>query len=188
MKMKKLLGSIALAGSLALGAVGVGPTTTHAAATVWVLAELDEAHVSGAQIGRPASVRVAAYPTEVFQGKVTYVGESVNPKTRRITIRCEVPNPDGRLKPEMYATVQVGESAPREVVAIPASAVQTLSGQPSVFIAEADGRFRARAVELGAERDGLIDVKRGVQQGERVVSAGAFILKSELLKASDGGE
>lgn len=156
--------------------------------TVWVLAELDEAHVSGAQIGRPASVRVAAYPTEVFQGKVTYVGESVNPKTRRITIRCEVPNPDGRLKPEMYATVQVGESAPREVVAIPASAVQTLSGQPSVFIAEADGRFRARAVELGAERDGLIDVKRGVQQGERVVSAGAFILKSELLKASDGGE
>lgn len=156
--------------------------------TVWVLAELDEAHVSGAQIGRPASVRVAAYPTEVFQGKVTYVGETVNPKTRRITIRCEVPNPDGRLKPEMYATVQVGESAPREVVAIPASAVQTLSGQASVFIAEADGRFRARAVELGAERDGLIDVKRGVQQGERVVSAGAFILKSELLKASGGGE
>lgn len=156
--------------------------------TVWVLAELDEAHVSGAQIGRPASVRVAAYPTEVFQGKVTYIGETVNPKTRRITIRCEVPNPDGRLKPEMYATVQVGESAPREVVAIPASAVQTLSGQASVFIAEADGRFRARAVELGAERDGLIDVKRGVQQGERVVSAGAFILKSELLKASDGGE
>ncbi len=156
--------------------------------TLWVLAELDEAHVSGAQIGRPASVRVAAYPTEVFQGKVTYIGETVNPKTRRITIRCEVPNPDGRLKPEMYATVQVGESAPREVVAIPASAVQTLSGQASVFIAEADGRFRARAVELGAERDGLIDVKRGVQQGERVVSAGAFILKSELLKASDGGE
>ena len=74
------------------------------------------------------------------------------------------------------------------MVASASSAVETVGWQASVFLAEADGRFRARAVELGAERDGLIDVKRGVQQGERVVSAGAFILKSELLKASDGGE
>ena len=77
--------------------------------TVWVLAELDEAHLTGAQVGRAASVRVTAYPSEVFEGKVTYIGESVNPKTRRVTIRIEVPNADGRLKPEMCATVQVGE-------------------------------------------------------------------------------
>ncbi len=156
--------------------------------TVWVLAELDEAHITGAQAGRPATVRVAAYPTDVFNGTVTYVGETVNPKTRRVTIRIEVPNPDGRLKPEMYATAQVGESAPRSVLAIPATAVQTVNGQTSVFVSEADGRFRLRPVELGAERDGLAEVKRGLQAGDRVATAGAFILKSELLKAPDGGE
>lgn len=156
--------------------------------TLWVLAELDEAHISGAQVGRPVDVRVAAYPAEVFTGKVTYIGETVNPKTRRVTVRCEVPNPDGRLKPEMYATVEIGESQPRTIVAIPATSVQTVSGQASVFVVESDGRFRVRPVELGPERDGLVEVRRGLRVGERVVAEGAFILKSELMKASDAGE
>lgn len=156
--------------------------------TVWVLAELDEAHITGAQVGRSASVRVAAYPNEVFPGKVTYIGESVNPKTRRITIRVEVANPDGRLKPEMYATVQVGESEPRSILAIPAACVQSLEGQSTVFVNEAEGRFRARPVELGVERDGMVEVKRGLAEGDRVATAGAFILKSEMLKSTDTGE
>lgn len=156
--------------------------------TVWVLAELDEAHLTGAQVGRPASVRVTAYPNEVFSGKVTYIGESVNPKTRRVTIRVEVANPDGRLKPEMYATVEVGESEPRPIIAVPAAAVQSLDGQSTVFVSEADGRFRARPVELGVERDGMVEVKRGLAEGDRVATAGAFILKSEMLKSTDAGE
>ncbi|MFN7982264.1 MAG: efflux RND transporter periplasmic adaptor subunit [Vicinamibacterales bacterium] len=156
--------------------------------TVWVLAELDEAHLTGAQVGRAASVRVTAYPSEVFEGKVTYIGESVNPKTRRVTIRSEVPNADGRLKPEMYATVQVGESEPRPIIAIPAASVQSLDGQSTVFVSEAGGRFRARPVELGAERDGLVEVKRGLAEGDRVATSGAFILKSEMFKSADTGE
>jgi membrane fusion protein, heavy metal efflux system len=156
--------------------------------TVWVLAELDEAHLAGARVGRTASVRVAAYPSDVFQGKVTHVGETVNPKTRRVTIRCEVPNADGRLKPEMYATVQVGESESRPILAVPSSALQNLGGQPSVFADEGDGRFRLRPIEAGPERDGLIEVRRGLNEGDRIVTEGAFILKSELLKGPDSGE
>lgn len=157
--------------------------------TVWVLAEIDEAHLTGAQVGRPVNVRVAAYPSEFFTGKVTYIGEMVNPKTRRITVRCEVPNPDGRLKPEMYTTVEIGEGEPRPTTVVPATAVQTVNGQSSVFINAADNRFAVRPVEIGTERDGLVEVRRGVQPGERVVVAGAFILKSELLKSSgDSGE
>ena len=156
--------------------------------TLWVLAELDEAHLSGAQVGRPVSVWVAAYPNDVFTGKVTYVGESVNPKTRRVTVRCEVPNPDGRLKPEMYATVEIDETTPRSVLVVPATAVQVVNGQASVFVAEGEGRFRARPVEIGSERDGVAEVRRGLQAGDRVATSGAFILKSELLKATDGGE
>lgn len=156
--------------------------------TVWVLAELDEAHISGAQIGRPVNVRVAAYPGDVFAGKVTYVGETVNPKTRRVTIRCEVPNRDGRLKPEMYATVDIGEQQPRPVLAVASTAVQTVNTQASVFVAEPGNRFRVRPVELGPERDGQVVIRRGLQAGEKVVTGGAFILKSELLKSTDAGE
>jgi len=156
--------------------------------TVWVLAELDEAHLTGAQVGRPASVRLTAYPNEVFSGKVTYIGESVNPKTRRVTIRVEVSNPDGRLKPEMYATVQVGESETRPIIAIPAASVQSLDGQSTVFVSETEGKFRAKPVELGVERDGMVEVKRGLVEGDRVATAGAFILKSEMLKSTDTGE
>jgi cobalt-zinc-cadmium efflux system membrane fusion protein len=156
--------------------------------TIWVLAELDEAHLAGAQAGRAATIRVAAYPNDVFTGKVTYVGETVNPKTRRVTIRCEVPNADGRLKPEMYTTVQVGESDPRSILAVPSSAPQTVNGQATLFVSDAQQRFRATPVELGADRDGLVEVRRGVQEGDRVVTSGSFIVKSELLKSSDPGE
>jgi cobalt-zinc-cadmium efflux system membrane fusion protein len=157
--------------------------------TVWVLADIDESHLSGAQVGRPVNVRVPAYPNESFAGKVTYIGEMVNPKTRRVTVRCEVPNPDGRLKPEMYTTVEIGEGEPRAVVVIPSAAVQTVDSQPAVFVSEADNTFRVRPVDVGSERDGQVEVRRGIQPGERVVTAGAFILKSELLKgAGDSGE
>jgi cobalt-zinc-cadmium efflux system membrane fusion protein len=156
--------------------------------TVWVIAELDEAHLSGARVGRPVSVRVPAYADDVFTGTVTYIGETVNPKTRRVTVRCEVPNPDGRLKPEMYATVQVGASDPRPVTAVPVGALQTVGGRPSVFVAEDETRFRLRAVEVGPERDGLTEIRAGLQAGERIATSGAFILKSELLKAADPGE
>jgi len=153
--------------------------------TVWVLAEIDEAHLAHAQVGRPVAVRVAAYPDESFTGTVSYIGEMVNPKTRRVTVRCEVPNPKGRLKPEMYTTVEMGEGDPRAVIVVPTSAVQTVTGRPSVFLQEAENRFRVQAVEVGTERDGLVEVRRGLQRGDHVVTAGAFILKSELLGATD---
>ncbi len=157
--------------------------------TLWVLAEVDEAHLAAARTGRAATVRVAAYPGEAFPATVTYIGESVNAKTRRVTIRCETPNPDGRLKPEMYATVELGESEPHPVISIPAGAVQSVSGRMVAFIAEGSGRFRARTVEPGAERDGQIEIRKGLDAGDTVVISGAFVLKSELMKpASDAGE
>lgn len=156
--------------------------------TLWVLAELDEAHISGAQVGRPVSVRVPAYPNDVFSGKVTYVGETVNPKTRRVTIRCEVPNTDGRLKPEMYATVDVADGAPKAVLVVPSAAVQSVNDQPSVFVREADNRFRMRPIEVGIEQGGVVEVRRGLKAGDQVVTAGAFILKSELLKSASAEE
>jgi cobalt-zinc-cadmium efflux system membrane fusion protein len=74
-------------------------------------------------------------------------------------------------------------------VVVPAAAVQSVNSQASVFVAESNEQFRVRAVEVGAEHDGLVDVRRGLQPGDRVAVAGAFILKSELLKTSaEAGE
>lgn len=154
--------------------------------SLWVLAELDEAHVAAARLGQPVTVRVPAYPNEAFEGKVTYVDEMVNPKTRRVTIRCEVPNRDGRLKPEMYATVEIGEGDLKTVTVVPSAAVQTINGQTSVFVRDGADHFTQKAVVLGPERDGLVEVRDGVRPGDTVVVTGAFVLKSELLKSTLG--
>jgi cobalt-zinc-cadmium efflux system membrane fusion protein len=83
--------------------------------------------------------------------------------------------------------VSLGESDPRQVLVVPRAAVQTVDGKPSVFVAEADGRFRPRTVTLGGEADGLVEIASGVRAGDSVAVAGSFALKSELLK-STGGE
>ena len=158
--------------------------------TLWAVAEIDESQLGQVRTGRPVEVVVAAYPGERFAGTITFIADVVNPKTRRITVRSTVPNADGRLKPEMFATVALGEGEPRSMIVVPQAAIQTIDGRPSVFVAEAEpGRFKPRTVTLGAEADGLVEIATGVAAGERVVVAGSFVLKSEMLKASaEGGD
>jgi multidrug efflux pump subunit AcrA (membrane-fusion protein) len=108
----------------------------------------------------------------------------VNPKTRRVTIRCAVANNDGRLKPEMFATAVLREAEPTPAVVVPEAALQTIDGRPTVFVAEDGGRFRPRAVTTAATVDGLTEIRSGLSVGERIAIAGSFVLKSELLKAA----
>ncbi len=152
--------------------------------SLWALAEIDETALPRVQTGQPVEVRVAAYPTERFAGTISWVADMVNPKTRRVTVRCAVPNPSGRLKPDMYATVALGASTEHQVVVVPAEAIQEIGGQPALFVETATGRFVRRDVTIGAERDGRVQILSGVAAGERVVVAGAFLLKSELLKST----
>ena len=155
--------------------------------TLWAVAEVDEALLSRVQTGRPVEVSVAAYPDRKFPGTVTFIADTVNPKTRRITVRSTVPNPDGRLKPEMFATVLLGEADPRVVIVVPPGAVQTVDGKSVVFVEQSVGRFAIRAVDLGVESDGQVEILAGITAGDRVVASGSFLLKSELLKAAGGG-
>ncbi len=152
--------------------------------SLWALAEVDETVLPHVKAGETVAVRVAAYPGETFKGTIAWVSDMVNPKTRRVTVRCALPNPDSRLKPEMYATISLGEGQPHPVVVLPSGAVQDLEGAPAVFVHTGGGRFARRDVQVGGERDGRIEVRAGVRPGERVVVEGAFLLKSELLKAN----
>lgn len=157
--------------------------------TLWAIAEIDESLLPRVRTGRPVEVRVAAYPGEGFAGTITFIADIVNPKTRRITVRSAVPNPDGRLKPEMFATVALGEGEPRQMVLVPKAAIQSIAGRAVVFVAAGEGRFSPRTVALGAEADGLVEITSGLTAGERIAVSGSFMLKSELLKpAGEGGD
>jgi cobalt-zinc-cadmium efflux system membrane fusion protein len=151
---------------------------------LWALAEIDETSISHVKAGVPVEVSVSAYPGETFAGTIAWVADMVNPKTRRVTVRCALPNAQGRLKPEMYATMMLGEGEPRPVVVVPAAAVQDIDGKPVVFVEEGRGRYRRRDVTVGPESGGTVEVRSGLRDGERVVVTGAFLLKSELLKSA----
>ncbi len=178
-----------IAGIVIERAVSAGSVVTPGApvavvsdlARVWVIAEIDESMLGRVAVGGPVDVYVAAYPETAFQGTLTFIGDVVNSSTRRVAIRAEVDNSGRRLKPQMFATVAVGAAAPRQTVVVPARAVQAIEGETIVFVRDTQGQFIRRAVVTGPEVDGTIEILRGLDEGETVATAGAFLLKSEVL-------
>lgn len=156
--------------------------------TVWVQADVYEKDIASIRKGQQVTVLLDAYPGESFIGKITYISDFLDPKTRTAKVRCEVPNPDGRLKLEMFATIQIPTPISREAVMIPTTAVQQIDDKPVVFVKVGDTRFQRREVQLGTPSDGWVEVKSGVKAGELVVTQGSFYLKSALLREQIGGE
>ena len=151
--------------------------------TVWVLLNIHEKDLAKVKQGTSVKIHTESYPGEVFAGKVAYIGNVVDPQSRTVPVRVEVPNPRARLKPGMFATAEVvtGISS-TEAIMILSSAIQKIEGKPSVFVQDKDGSFAKRELELGREFGNSVEVKAGLKEGELVVVTGAFTLKSELLK------
>lgn len=149
---------------------------------VWVTAEIDEGRLGQLVTGRPVTIEAAAYPGVTFPGTLTAIGDVVNPTTRRVTLRIETANADRRLKPQMFVSVTLGASRPQTMLVVPSRAVQTMEGETVVFVRTSTGTFTRRSVSVGADIDGAIEVVRGLTAGDVVATAGAFLLKSELLK------
>ena len=148
---------------------------------VWISAEVDEDDLHRLRAPESVEFRVTAWPDEVFNATLTTIGDVINPETRRVTIRAETDNADGRLKPEMFATLTVASGTPRELLVVPAAAVQDLAGEPVVFVETGPGEFRRRRVVTGAPFDGDIEIREGLEAGEMVATEGAFLLKSALI-------
>jgi RND family efflux transporter MFP subunit len=155
-------------------------------ASLWVLAEIDEAALAQVQLGAPVQVLVPAYPAERFPATVAQIADTINPSTRRIVLRCQANNADGRLKPGMFARLQIEVAAAGPMIHLPVDAVQDIGERRVVFVPGAGGRYVARDVETGAERAGRVEIRRGVAAGDRVVVRGAFLLKSQLMASPDG--
>lgn len=148
---------------------------------VWITAEVPEADLHRLAAPEPVEFRVTAWPDDVFAATLTAIGDVINPATRRVTVRAEADNADGRLKPEMFATLTVASGTPRTLLLVPADAVQDLAGEPVVFVETGPGEFRRRQVVTGASFDGDIEIREGLSAGERVATEGAFLLKSALI-------
>ena len=129
-----------------------------------------------------ADVRVNAYPGEIFKGRITYVGDVLDPSTRTMQLRLELPNKDGRLKSEMFASVRLYSESQPDRLAVPEAALQRDQGRTFVFVQRNASEYEVRDVKVGESNGTLISILTGLDEGEPVVTHGAFILKSELLK------
>lgn len=148
---------------------------------VWLVAEVPEQQAHWAREGDEASAEIAALPEHSFTGPLIYVADLVNPETRTVNIRMEIPNPDGVIKPQMLATLMIRKQGVQEMV-LPDSAVVREGNRDHVFVETAPGHYQLRPVELGL-RDGKVRrVISGVHLGERVVVDGAFHLNTERLR------
>jgi cobalt-zinc-cadmium efflux system membrane fusion protein len=154
---------------------------------VWVQANIPEkdipfVHAVHASGDMKAEVRINAYPKEIFKGTITYVGDVLDPVTRTMQLRLELSNSDGRLKPEMFASIRLFSEAQPDRLAVPEAALQRDQGRTFVFVQRSATEYEMREVRVGESNGTLISVLDGLNEGEQVVTHGAFVLKSELLK------
>jgi Cu(I)/Ag(I) efflux system membrane fusion protein len=146
--------------------------------TVWVLADFYESEIPLVKPGQHASITVDAYPGELFHGVAQYVYPYLEPETRTVKVRFELPNPKGRLKPQMYATVQLRVDLGQRL-AVPSTAVLETGLRQLVFVDRGGGIFEPREVRLGQKAQDWVEVLDGVKEGERVATSANFLIDSE---------
>ena len=155
---------------------------------VWVLADVNEQDIGLVANGRKARLKINAYPARTFEGVVTYVYPTLKTETRTVSVRLELANPGGLLKPGMFAQVELDAGASGEVVAVPASAVIDSGVRRVVIVQVGEGRFDPREVETGSRSEDWVEVRSGVKEGDAVVVAANFLIDAESnLRAALGG-
>jgi membrane fusion protein (multidrug efflux system) len=133
------------------------------------LAEVDSGRVA---VGQEVEVRVDPHPDEVFRATVSVVSPTIDPRTRTLRVRGQLPNPEGRLKPGLFARVDLGVATRAGVRLIPEEAVLQRADGPVVFRMGPDSRVERLVVETGVHRDGSVEVVSGLAAGDMVVSRG----------------
>ncbi len=146
--------------------------------TVWMTAAVPEAQAGLLRPGAPARVALAAFPGEVFSGEVSAVLPSAQAESRTLQARVELPNRSGRLRPGMYGTVHL-DGPSRSSLVVPAEAVIRTGRRAIIMLALDGGRFQPVEVGTGREDGGRIEILAGLQEGQRIVASGQFLIDSE---------
>jgi Cu(I)/Ag(I) efflux system membrane fusion protein len=153
---------------------------------VWVIADVAESDLAMISVGTTAAVTFRAYMSAPVEGKVTFIYPDVRTETRTARVRIELPNPDLRLKAEMYADVVFNtRNGEKPMPVVPASALIDSGTRQVVLVARGEGRFEPRPVRIGRRGDGYVEILEGVETGEEVVTAATFLIDAESnLKAA----
>lgn len=149
---------------------------------VWVTFGVSPKDLNRVQVGKPVTISAAELNAEV-EGTVAYVGSLLGEQTRTATVRVTLANPRGTWRPGLFVTALVATDSRQVKVAVPEAAIQTVEDQPTVFVRTADG-FKTQVVTLGNRAGGQVEITQGLDAGVQIASAGSFVLKSELGKAS----
>jgi Cu(I)/Ag(I) efflux system membrane fusion protein len=160
---------------------------------VWAVVDVAERDLAAVAEGQPVAVRVRSYPDRTFPGTVALVYPYLNPATRTVRVRIELPNKDHALKPDMYAEAQIETAGTNPVLAVPNSAVIDSGDRQVVIVDKGEGRFEPRTVQLGRRGAGYVEIRDGVKEDEAVVTTANFLIDAEsnlkaALKSLGGGE
>lgn len=145
---------------------------------VWVKAEVYEADLPQVRVGQPVEITAEGLPAKL-RGRVDFIEPALNPQTRTVAVRIQVANPEMRLRPAMFVNVRLGGGATKEALAVPRSAVLDTGTRKVVYVARGGGVFEPRQVEVGAAAEEFYPVRSGLQEGERVVTHGSFLIDSQ---------
>jgi membrane fusion protein, copper/silver efflux system len=156
--------------------------------TMWVLADVYESEIARVKVGQAATLSLAAWPGETFEGKVQFLYPALNTSSRTLQARIVLRNPGMKLRPGMYGDVTL-VTGTTDAVFVPRDAVVDTGDLQYVFVAKGMGRFAPRRVRTGWSGDGKVAVLSGLAPGEQVVTTANFLLDSEsrLRAAIDGG-
>ncbi len=149
---------------------------------VWVVGRVYEQDIAVARVGARVLFRTHAYRDKQWSGELSYVASTLDETTRTLEIRMELDNDDGALKPGMFARLTLASDTKKDALTVPAAAIQTHQGEKIAFVDEGGGRFERRVVQLGIVSPTAVEVLGGLDENDKVVTQGSFILKSELEK------
>jgi len=158
--------------------------------SIWIVVDIYEKDLAKVHKGQAATVTVDAYPDVKMTGRVTYLADVLDTTTRTLKARVEVANPDRKLKPEMFARIELTPPANSVItLVVPEDALQEIDGKKVLFVTdEKQEHFRPEAVETGRSSGGMVEIVSGIKEGNRYAVKGSFILKSELKKGElEGG-
>lgn len=156
--------------------------------SVWVVADVPEQDIGQIRADGRAQVSVDAYPDKRFDGRVDFIYPTLESATRTVRVRIALPNPQGLLKPAMFAQVVLPTGGASPVLAVPTSAVIDSGLRQVVLVQVAQGRFEPRDMKLGNRSENYVEVLEGIAEGEQVVISANFLIDAESnLKAALSG-
>jgi len=152
---------------------------------VWLLGDTYEQDIRKVHLGQSVKLTLDSLPNETFFGRINYVANLLDPQTRTLTIRAEIPNPDLTLKPDMFARLKMLVEN-RSLLAVPKNAIQRKGDYSFAYVKVQEHKYEERRVEIGADNGQSIQVIKGLNPGESVVSQGTLALAGAALRNSGG--